>query len=261
VSVTWYASAAAAHGSTSLSIPVGAGIGADQMSILMAYTKPTTATIGTPTNWTPLLNVTGGTGSQGADTGPIRMAVFYREGAFSGNQAVTITGGDSSGGMCLTGQRTLGAWVTPVAVSGDDTTGASAVFSAVMGSNPGVTAGDWLLGFMAIPTDASTIAIGGAPASPVFSITGISGGSVIGYYSETGTGLDSALGLLRWQAFTGTASSAATVGGTYTGATNTYGPAIMVRLRDEAGAAAGRPPQRRSSRSRRPFPSKVVFAR
>lgn len=233
MSVTFKNRGSGATGTTSLSVtpnnttPPASG----NRSILTVATKPETATIGTPTGWVPILNVTGGIGVAGADTGPSRIAMFYRDHAFSGAQLVTITGGNTSWGNIFTYQKTLGIWEAVASTSGDDVTGGSDAYSATSSSNPGWVAGDAIHAGCVIPTDAHT-----AFASFLIAATGISGGSVAEAAGiDSGTGDDIGGIVIDREGTTGTASSNWTLTCTFTGATNTYGPFIAVRLRDGPG--------------------------
>jgi hypothetical protein len=199
--------------------------------------KPITATMPDPANWTLIAGpVDGGIGSQGADTGPTRLWVFQRDGAFSGAQTIALSGGNSGFAVIITFEQTLGSWATLVTTTGDDTTGGSATYSATCAADPGITAGDDIVASIAIPTDASTLTVQGALASPSITATGISGGTTGSKYGETGTGFDFGTGLIWRTGFTGTASAAPVVAATFTAAVNTYGPTILVRLREQAAA-------------------------
>jgi hypothetical protein len=202
--------------------------------------KPITATMPTPENWELVAGpIDGGTGSQGADAGPSRLWVFQRDGEFSGAQAIEDTGGNSGYAIIITFSKTLDAWTDVATTTGDDTTGGGATYSATYAANPGITADDALVAAIAIPTDASTLTVQGNLASPSITATGISGGTLASRYGETGTGFDFGAGLIWFDEFTGTASAAPTVSAEFTSATNTYGPTILARLRDEAAGVDG----------------------
>jgi hypothetical protein len=216
------------------------GPAAGDRSLMFVAFKPITATMPTPENWTLVAGpIDGGTGSQGADTGPSRLWVFQRDGEFSGAQAIEDTGGNSGYAIIITFSKTLDAWADVATTTGDDTTGGGATYSATYAANPGITADDALVAAIAIPTDASTLTVQGNLASPSLTATGISGGTQASRYGETGTGFDFGAGLIWLDEFTGTASAAPTVSAQFTSATNTYGPTILARLRDEAAGVDG----------------------
>jgi hypothetical protein len=216
------------------------GPAAGDRSLMFVAFKPITATMPTPENWTLVAGpIDGGTGSQGADTGPSRLWVFQRDGEFSGAQAIEDTGGNSGYAIIITFSKTLDAWADVATTTGDDTTGGGATYSATYAANPGITADDALVAAIAIPTDASTLTVQGNLASPSLTATGISGGTQASRYGETGTGFDFGAGLIWLDEFTGTASAAPVVSAEFTSATNTYGPTILARLRDEAAGVDG----------------------
>lgn len=218
-----------AVGTTSVAPSPGGTVDAAHRSLLFVGTKPETATVATPSGWTPVLDVTGGTGTTGADTGPTRLAVFSRDGTFSGAQTVTVTSGNTSWGVILTASKSsLMSWGSIEATSGNDTTGASAAYSATGAANPGWTAGDYVAVGICIPTDAHT----GVTAQAV-TATGISGGTTTSRaVADSGTGNDIGGNLFDREGVSGAASAAPAVAATFTASTNTYGPCVVVFLRE-----------------------------
>lgn len=233
-----------ATGSTSVAPSPNATPPVDgERSILAVGTKPSTATIEVPADWWHIFSVTGGTGVDGADTGPTRLAMFYRDGAFSGAQTVTITGGNTSYGAIYTYQQSAGEWLELAFTTGDNTTTGTAVYTQLCAANPGWAAGDAVHCAIVMPTDAHA----GAFASINVTATGISGGTIDSALGVTsGTGNDLGGIVLNRSGVTGTASTAPTITTTFTGAANTYGPCGFVRLRD--GAAGPGPAGRRLTR-------------
>jgi hypothetical protein len=214
----------------------GGGPAAGDRSVMFVSAKYAgTAVIGAVTNWTEIARASGGIPGTGNDAGATEIVAYVRDGAFSGAQAVDVTGQQNYMAVIATFTRTLGAWAALASAAGDDATGASAVFSAVCTTNPGATAGDALVAGTAIPTD-----LGSALASGSINGTGISAGTAVwSTYAETATGTDAAAAAIVRTGFTGTLTAAPTVAITYTGAANTYGPALLVRLRDEAASVSG----------------------
>lgn len=217
-----------AVGTTSVAPSPGGTVTMAHRSLLFVGTKPSTATVVTPAAWRPVLNVTGGTGVDAADTGLTRLAVFYRDGAFSGAQTVTVTSGGTSWGVVYTAQCAATAgWGMIGSASGDDTTGASAAYSATCGADPGWADGDLVVAGICIPTDAHT-----AVTAQAVTATGVSGGTTTSRATATsGTGNDIGGNVFERSGATGTASAAPAVAATFTSATNTYGPCVAVRLR------------------------------
>lgn len=147
-----------ATGSTGLNPahPLGTVVG--RVGVIRVVTKPDTATINTPANWTSIASGTGGTGSQGVDTGPMAVAVFYR--VFDGSgadaaPALTITSGNASQAVIDHYQVTSAF----DAASFAGTTGADAThltdWSATGGADLSLNAGDLLLGVSACCSNAT----------------------------------------------------------------------------------------------------------
>lgn len=201
-------------------------------SILICGTKPDTATFSDPTNWTKIGEKTGGTGTQGTDTGKGKIAAWYRDGVFSGGQSVSVTSGNSSWGVIVTYERDpTKIWAAPVYTTGDDTTGGGVTYSAVCAADPGWTSGDVMISGIFVPTDAQT-GVTKPVASDYITATGI---VIVTSASlstpETNFGNDSGGFVADVTDVTGTALSAPTVKADFTAATNTYGPCIVIRLR------------------------------
>lgn len=215
-------------GTTSVAPSPGGTVTQNHRSLLFVGTKPETATIVTPAGWTSILDVTGGTGTTGADTGPTRLAVFYREGGFSGAQTVTVTSGNTSWGVVYTAQcAATEGWGSNGATSGDDTTGGSNAYSATCAADPGWIDGDLVVVAACIPTDAHTSA-----SAQSVTATGISGGTTTSRATaDSGTGSDIGGNVFERSGAIGTASAAPAVSATFNPATNTYGPCVVVRLR------------------------------
>lgn len=237
MTITFKNRGTAATGTTSVSVSPNATtpVAADR-SIMFVGTKPHTATIGTPTDWVHIGTATGGDpgSSQGIDTGRSKIAAFVRDGAFSGAQTVSITSGNASWAIILTFEKSLTNWSALAFTSGDDVTGGGTFFSATCSSDPGWTAGDAMVGGCCIASDATTIANDGS-ISTAIDATGISGGTVTGVVAKTASGQDIG-GSVGWKTgSSGTATSAPTFDAVFTGSANTYGPALVVRLRDDDG--------------------------
>jgi hypothetical protein len=149
-----------AKGSTSTTV-AHTGTAYGRMALLMVTVKPATATWGPdPVGWTQVVNVTGATAdAQAADTGATRLGVWWKvllgdEG--TGNVTITNSGGNSTGGGMSVYAGTLGAWASPVAVSGDDTAHATAR-SCVCGAwASALAANDWVAMAYASDTDSTT---------------------------------------------------------------------------------------------------------
>ena len=234
MTISYHAYGTSAVGSTSVA-PAYPVVSAGDMLLLFVATKPASATISTPSGWTALASASGTTGSDGADTGPTKMAVFWKiaTGSESGTQSVSISSGNSSQAYIVSYTKTLGYWSTPAFLTYIRTSGGSAYSATFTAPNTSwLQPGDYIEFNASIPTDAPSLS-SGSPAS-----SGITwGGSVGGAIYPTTTGNDSSIidvsGDVASGAMSGTTITVTTsMSGTLT---NVYGPSILVRLRDSAG--------------------------
>lgn len=131
-----------ARGTTSTTVAY-VGVSAGRMGVLSVTVKPSTATLPTTVTdgggrvWDRIADVTGGTGTNAADTGTSRIAKYVRifDGTETGN--VTITASNSPSQVCGAMDvysTTAGGWQTPISVGGADTG---------HGTNPSATSGTW----------------------------------------------------------------------------------------------------------------------
>src|SRR3989344_1177443 len=225
-----------ASGGTSVSPAYPTSIAANDLLILTIGMKPSTANGGsvtTPGGWTPITSLTGAGGygaTLGADTGNTNIFTFYKvaAGTESGNLAVTIATNGVSWAQISRLSNSSGSW-SVAGTTGSDASAGSV--SIAMSADPGVTAGDYVLGAMVIPTNVTTPAQFSAEA---FSQSGITFGTVteIGE-ADSGTGND--IGGFRVRAPVSSGTSAgvptmtATAGGT---TTNVRGPGAFIRVRE-----------------------------
>ncbi len=199
--------------------------------------KPSTANSGsvtTPTGWTLITWLTGAGGysaALGADTGNTNVFSYYKvaDGTESGGRLEyrLLRAGVSWSQMYhLT--NTSKVW-SVAGTTGSDVTGNTTV-SIAMSSNPEVTAGDYILGAMVIPTDVTTPSQFSAEA---FSQTGVTFGTVTEISEPDYTVGNDIGGFIVYSSVSsGTGSAAptmtATAGGTVT---NVRGPGIFIRVR------------------------------
>ena len=238
---------AVAYGTTSLSVALPAsGIVAGDYLVILVGTKPTTATINTPSGWTKLGELASSKGvSAGNDVGDTKIAALGKvaDGSESGTSVtVSITSGNTSWG-CSTGRWSngTGAWDIDVA-TGQDTTAGTA-WSATM--SPDLPARSGTAGFvtaLCIPTNVSTPSQFGY-ADMVIGSTTLVAPTNVDYLEiaepDSSTSYDIGGWIARWITVgdppggcSGTATVAATVGGT---TTNVYGPTVLVRLMEQGG--------------------------
>lgn len=85
-------------GSTTVTPGLAAGMATGDGIVVVIVTKPSTATIAVPANWTLIGTNTGGAGTDGVGTGPTRVGAYFREktAAWSSPPAFTVTSGNST---------------------------------------------------------------------------------------------------------------------------------------------------------------------
>lgn len=215
-------------GSTSLAAPNLGGNYGDGVLIVVT-TKPDTATIATPAGWTPVINSTGGDGVSGNGTGPTRVATFWREkdATWSTLPTVTVTGGNSSiyAAWALT-KDPARSWGVPVAVSVPYVS--TTALSALMPSDPGLAAGDFLIGSASHQDDLPTLSdVDEAISAPGVTIFGETFWS--GHYATT-TNNDVSNSMLHRQVTAGASTGPATISGTLSPAGT--GVATLIRMRE-----------------------------
>lgn len=221
---------------TSISPAYPTGVVANDLLVLTIGMKPSVANGGsvtTPAGWTPIISLTGAGGyatTLGADTGNTNVFSFYKVavGGETGSLAVTIATNNVSWARMHRISNATGSW-SVVGATGSDV--AAGNVSIAFGTNPGVTAGDLILGAMVIPTDVTTPAQFSVEA---FTQTGVTFGAVteIGE-ADTTTGNDMGGFIVRVPVSAGTASANPTM--TATAAvtnTNVRGPGVFIRIRE-----------------------------
>lgn len=210
--------------------------------LLLTETKPETLSVTRVQSLTitgrdfteigPVGGFTGGTGSAGADTGPVRVQAWLdiADGLEStGNVVATLSASvanSSVNGRVVQATRSAGATISANATGGSDNTAASS-WSVTMAANPGITAADLLYTFGGAPTDtlptfgASAISATGAVFTQAFVANPTSASG-----NDTGGRIES------WT-ITGTATAVATHTIALTGTTTNWaGAEILVRLRE-----------------------------
>lgn len=221
-------------GTTTLSLTYPT-LAKDDLLLMWVGVKPDTATITPPAGWTAVPNgeLAGGGGTTGLDTGPTRAALYYKIADGSESGSVSPTLGNSPN--CCMGQITVFrgsggyAWNIAGANGADSTTGTP--FTAAMGSNPGIEAGDMVAIMGLIPTGVSTPA---QFSAETLTATGLT--ATVTEVSEPETTQGNDLGGVFCYAtvYAGPATTAptfsATAGGT---TTNVRGPIVMARLRSD----------------------------
>ena len=194
-------------------------------------------TVDTPSGWTARGVIQGGAGSENADTGNVRVAVFTKEsdGTESGTLSVVASGGSLSVLVArISAYRKTGGttWDIAHATATDNAGGASSL-SFVFGTDPGLETDDWAVCCVGVNTDAFTYSAHALTAS------GITEGTVTVRYSNgTNSGNDAYKMLSTHAIASGTSAGVPTLAITASGnaADAPAGAAILVRLREVAAA-------------------------
>lgn len=232
----------AAYGTTGPSVPYPSPIGSGDLMVLISGQKPVTAGGGTvtdPSGWTvagSLLDSGGYATTVGADVGNMNLRVYTKVATGSESGTFTLSAADSSvifGHILRLTSTARDAWDVAV-VTGEDTSAGNV--SVTFGSDPGITAEDYILAPFVIPTDVTTPAQFSAQALSATGVTFDTVYEVVEYDSATGNDLGGFLA--RARVLSGTSSAApvltATAGGT---TTNVRGPAAFIRIRRVTAAA------------------------
>ena len=186
-----------------------------------------------PSGWTARGVIQGGSGSEYADTGNVRVAVFTKEadGTESGTLSVVASGGVLSVLVArISAYRKTGGttWDVEHATASDNAGGASSL-SFVFGTDPGFETDDWAVCCVGVNTDAYTY------SAHALSASGITEGTVTVRYSNgTATGNDAYKMLSTHAIASGPSAGVPTLAITASGSA-TYAPAgaaIVVRLRE-----------------------------
>jgi hypothetical protein len=217
--------------------------------VLVIGMKPATSGAGsvtTPGSWTLLgsIQAAGGYtagGASAADTGNCDLYVYAIDdpGTVTGTLSVTVNVGATNGvawAKMFRYSAPAGSTFSLAMATGSDTSAGNV--SITFGSDPGVTAGDRILGAMCIPTDVTTPAQFSAEA---FSQTGVTFGTVTELEEpDSANNFDIGGFAVDALATAGTSSAApvltATAGGT---TTNVRGPGVFVRLRASSSGVSG----------------------
>lgn len=225
-----------AGGTTSLSVPLPASLADGDLMVMCVSNKYPTNGPSTPSGWTAPANNqgTGSDSAAGPDTGPTYATIFYKVAASeSGNVAVTITSGNSSYGFIARYTNATGLWSAAAAQGGDLADGAN--WTATMGSDPGITAGD-----MVVACSARNEGIAISASAEAITATGLTIGTEA-ERGDNGTSFgDNIMAVVSDHAISsGTASDVVTY--TFTSATTSGGGTVILRIRETAASSALQP--------------------
>lgn len=208
---------------------------AGNLALLQATCKPHTLTIDTPTGYQALTNYTktGGTGSDGADTGLVRVALFVR--VCDGTEGVEATVSTSGGTQTLLTAR-IDVWGKAAAATwdvalcnGSDDTGGSTTISFTMNADPGIKSGDMLVARMSVNSDMASF------SGSTLTATGATiGAGTESYEHGTSVGNDGLQLSVYFPVTAGTGSAAPvfTTTASSSAAGAPVGACVVVRLRE-----------------------------
>lgn len=206
--------------------------------LLVRAAKPDTTVLVTPSGWTLLDERAGGAGVFGNDTGPMRIAAYWREA--DGTETGTLACGTSPGTVDVQ-QALITRWTKDtgstwdVAASGGVDSVPSNDWTVTADPAFDVAAGDVVQVALTWPTDsvrtwsAESLSASGAT---------LAGVAVPLVAQATGLGADMATRVHQFGCSAGSSSAAAVYVGTVNSATNVNGPTTMVRLREVGDALA-----------------------
>jgi hypothetical protein len=217
--------------------------------ILAVMGKPNTTTAPTLNQgWTFLGTVTGGTGTQGNDTGQVFIHLYAKTATSGAETAPTVTPGavapNSWVWVCAVfrpgaGKEWRDAIGSSIVSGGGDSNTLTPLTAAPFVALPMAEAGDAFFACAANPSDAAT-AMNGA----TLTATGLTGGTVdttSTNYVENSLGQDCCGVWTTWTGFTGTQTAQASASFTLTGATNFSGAVGYVLLREQVSTGPALP--------------------
>ena len=215
----------------------------DLLVLVVSSKAATPPTLTTPSGWTaPSSNtVTGGTGTAGADAGPLRVTMVYRE-AQAGDTAPTIdisAAASPTMAVILAFSKGLSdIWAAPVCTTASDTTGSTTTYGTVTGASTiDLASGDMLCAVDGINGDIGTW------SSPqgTLTVTGCTlSGTTVLVNQGTTSGNDGRLTGAYVTYTSGTASAGPARSITYTsGGASTSGATVFWRLRVSTSSVSG----------------------
>lgn len=238
MAIAYKSQSAVTNGSVTVAPVLPTGTASGDLVVVFVTTKPDTATIVVPANWTLQVDVAGGGGSTGNGSGPTRGAWLSREydGVWS-MPSISITNGNSSAAIAISYSKSSGNnWAYGASSAVYGVAGTVTAVSAVMGANPGITAGDFVLFGATSMDEAPTW------SAQSYTATGISAAGTMTERSdviETTIGSDVGGMVAQFANPTGTSSAAPTF--TATTSVATRGTIALLRLREVAGNITASP--------------------
>lgn len=240
--ITWESSGFSANtGTTSLSVPFPTSLAAGDLIILFISMKPASSgggSVSTPSGFSVLNTKLGsGVGAPAADNGDTNSFTFSKisDGTESGNLSITVAGQNSVVGVMHRLSKSAGTW--SIASATGEQTGTGNV-NVTFGSDPGVTAGDYVLCHKVGPSDAGSALY----SAGAFSQSGVTFGTVTAHNNNTSavggtTGMNTNVGFDLCGCIHGAPVNAGPSSGnpTFTATSGTTamgpGPCTFIRLR------------------------------
>ena len=227
-------------GGTLLTPTFPSTVNANDLLILIIGMKPSSANSGsvtTPDGWTLITSLTGAGGynsTLGADTGNTNVFAYYKI-AKGSEDGLTLRAYLSTNNVSVARIFRLNSsidtsWNIAGTTGSDETAGAD--ISIAMSTDPGVIAGDHIIGAMIVPTDAGA---GSRWSGEALTQEGITFGTV-NEIAENLSGTGNDLGAVIFQASvssgisSGTPTFTATAVATFN--TNARGPGVFIRVRE-----------------------------
>jgi hypothetical protein len=217
-------------------------VASGNLVVLIIGQKPSlanTGTVITPEGWTPITSLTGAGGygtTLGVDTGNTNVYAYYRiaTSSLSGTVPIVLSNNNVAWAQIFRLTNATGSWNLAGATGSDVTAGTAVEIN--FSSDPGVAAGDFILGAFVSPTDVTLNQF----SAQALTQSGVTFGTVT-EIGEPRTGNQWDINGFTYQAPVSAGTSAgnptltATAGGT---TTNTRGPGIFIRIRETNVSAA-----------------------
>lgn len=209
-------------------IPAGATTG--DMMLCFYGTKPFNDVPTIDNGWNLIGSATDGSVAAGNDVGSMQVRAWYKQHTGSeSNPTITNTTNNVSACVIIVFQKDTFVpfqWETPVGSGGGDAS-AGTTFSVTAASNPGITAGDMLVGYAAIRSDAGTQSSISITATDITLATAFAESPASDLVTTSGGDMTMSGGYVR--VATGPASAAPVYASTL--AASHTGAAFIVRLR------------------------------
>lgn len=244
-----FATASTATSGSSITPAWPASVSSGHLGVLVVLSKRG-VTISTPSGWTlaPNAEASGGAGADGLGSGTVKATIFYKVAAGTeGGTTVTVSfsGGTTNViyGRIGTYSNATGAWDI-AAANGADSAGGNSNWTATMGSDPGITANDFVLAIFGCNSSTPS------HSAQALTATGVTFGTLVEQLDATVSSGDTMkLVLCEIPVSSGTSSGNATFSGTASGNGTNYpaGPIILLRLREVSAGSIDRVRQARAA--------------